>query len=119
MATQVAGYILRAKDRHTTARFYQELGLNTKEHRHGGPKHYEMGTLTDACVMEVYQWSELFPHDALMLSVDSISNALGIAATYGIQPRTELREMPEMKFIYINDPDGRAIMLIEPNQCIT
>ncbi len=113
MAAQIAGYVLRAQDRHVTARFYTELGLNTTEHQHGGPKHYEMGPLADGCVAEVYQWSESFPHDALMLNVDSISTAIGVAEKYGIKPETELRESSDMKFVYIKDPDGRSLMLIE------
>lgn len=113
MAAQIAGYILRARDRHKTARFYEELGLCTKEHQHGGPKHFEMGPLAKSCVAEVYQWSESFPQDALMLNVDSISSTLEIAARYGIEPETEVRDVTDMKFIYIKDPDGRTVMLIE------
>lgn len=114
MPTQIAGYILRANQRHVTARFYEELGLVTNEHQHGGPKHYEIKPQADNCVTEVYQRSESFPHDTLMLNVDSISNSLAVAIRYGLTSQTELRETADMKFIYIKDPDGRSLMLIEP-----
>ncbi len=114
MAAQIVGYILRAKNKQVTARFYEELGLSSREHEHDGPRHYELGPFIKNCVAEVYSWSESFPQDAFMLNVDSISDALEITARYGISPVTELRNGTNMKFIYINDPDGRVVMLIEP-----
>jgi hypothetical protein len=113
MLTQVAGFVLRAKDRHLTARFYSELGLITHEHQHGGPKHYEMNPLAEGCIVEVYTASELFQCDALMLNVASIATALEVAAKYDIAPQTNSRETADMKFVYIKDPDGRVVMLIE------
>jgi predicted enzyme related to lactoylglutathione lyase len=113
MGTQIAGYVLRARDRHITARFYSELGLNMHEHQHGGPMHYEMGPLAPGCVVEVYKSTDVFSHDALMLNVDSISDALEIAARYGIKPTSAVREMTSARFVYITDPDGRMVLLIE------
>ena len=57
MAARVAGFILRAADRHDTARFYASLGLSTREHEHGGPRHYEVGSQSSGAVVEVYQRS--------------------------------------------------------------
>lgn len=113
MATEIAGCVLRAKDRHVTARFYSALGLGIDEHQHGGPMHYEVGPLALSCVMEVYSWSESFPQDTLMIYVDSIPATLGVVAEHGIMPTSELKEMSNMKFVYIKDPDNRPVMLIE------
>lgn len=113
MATTVAGFILRAADRQETARFYAELGLRANEHQHGGPIHHEVGPMSDECVMEVYIRSPAFSQDALMLNVDSIEAALNVVAGFGIQAAMDVRDMGDAKFVYIADPDGRPVMLIE------
>lgn len=116
MAASIAGFVLRAGDRHETSRFYEELGLRGNEHQHGGPVHYAMGPMSDECVMEVYSRSPAFSQDALMLNVDSIVASLQVAATFGIQAKMNVREMQDALFIYITDPDGRPVMLIEKKQ---
>ena len=113
MATQIAGFILRSNDCQRTTRFYAELGLVENQHQHGGPQHYVIGPLTDDCVAEVYTRSDRFPQDTLMLCVDSIDTALEIAGRYGIKPQTQLSKGSDMDFIYITDPDGRPVMLIQ------
>lgn len=113
MIAHIAGFVLRSKDRHLTARFYAELGLSTHDHEHGGPRHYETGPLSEDFVVEVYQASEHFPGDALMLEVSSIEHSLEVSARFGVQIRTSLRDLGEVKIIYITDPDGRDVMLIE------
>ena len=113
MATTIAGFILRAANRQETARFYAELGLRVNEHQHGGPIHHEVGPMSDGCVMEVYTRSPAFSQDALMLNVDSIDVSLQVAAKFGIQAKTDARDMGDARFIYIADPDGRPLMLIE------
>lgn len=113
MPTQIAGIILRAKDKHLTAKFYAELGLTTDEHGHGGPKHYEMLPLSLKYAVEIYQQSSRFAGDALMLEVESISQELAVAAMFNIKPKSDEKNNDDMKFIYITDPDGRDVMLIE------
>lgn len=113
MATRIAGIVLRTRDRHVTAQFYARLGLATHEHQHGGPKHFEIGPLSPDYVVEIYQGTEIFDQDAIMLEVDSIADAIAVAAEFGISPKTDIRGSESMKFIYITDPDGRDVMLIE------
>jgi hypothetical protein len=116
MVTTVAGFILRAVDRDKTARFYAELGLRATEHRHGGPLHHVVGPMSEECVMEVYLRSTTFSQDAVMLYVDSLDVALQIAAGFCVQPATDVKEVGNEKFVYIADPDGRPVMLIEKNE---
>jgi catechol 2,3-dioxygenase-like lactoylglutathione lyase family enzyme len=113
MKTQIAGFILRAGDKAKTADFYSKLGLGVHEHEHGGPVHFEILDILQNSVTEIYQKSEKFAVDALMIEVSSIDKTLEIVKEFGIKPKTDLKEVTDMKFIYINDPDGRDIMLIE------
>lgn len=116
MTARVAGLVLRTGDKHLTARFYKELGLAAREHEHGGPKHYEVGPLSEDCVLEIYQASERISKDTLMLEVASIKAALLVAGRFGIKLCTELKEVGDARFVYITDPDGRYVMLIERKQ---
>lgn len=63
--------------------------------------------------MEVYARSSAFPRDAIMLNVDSIEAALTVAAEFGIQATTDLKDAGDTRFLYITDPDGRPVMLVE------
>ena len=111
--TRIVGFVQRAHDKHETALFYEALGLTTWHHGHGGPQHYQVSPMFGDAVLEIYQATQTFGKDAVMLEVSSISNALHAVETFGILPRTDLKETSEMKFIYIIDPDGRDVMLIE------
>jgi predicted lactoylglutathione lyase len=113
MNTRIAGIVLRASNRHITAEFYKKLGLNTNEHEHGGPKHYEIGPLSKENVVEIYQQSTTFTRDAIMLEVDSIDSAITAVSDLGIKPKGEVKDSVSMRFVYITDPDGRDVMLIE------
>jgi hypothetical protein len=113
MPTRIAGVVLRSTDRHVTARFYGSLGLAANEHEHGGPKHYEIGPSSEGFVVEAYLKSPEFPRDALMVEVDSIDAALAAVREFGSQPRTAVKVAGDMKFVYVSDPDGRDVMLIE------
>ncbi|MDB5264619.1 MAG: hypothetical protein JWN64_190 [Parcubacteria group bacterium] len=110
---QVRGMIFRARDRKITARFYADLGLSEHEHQHGGPVHHELGPMSDTAVVEIYQASTKFNADVLMIEVDSIEEALKIISTYEITPKTEIMESSDMRFQYVQDPDGRPLMLIK------
>ena len=114
MKARIAGIILRAPDRHAAARFYGEIGLATREHEHGGPKHYEVGPLSTDCVVEIYKLGEgALAQDALMIEVESIGAVLEVCQRYEIKILSALRETPTMNFIYVADPDGRHVMFIE------
>jgi predicted enzyme related to lactoylglutathione lyase len=113
MATMIAGYILRAKKRNTTVRFYEALGIDMAEQEHGGPKHFEMTSVSAAPVFELYQRTKKFPQDTLMLAVDSIDEAIAVAREFGIVPLQEARLASGLKIAYISDPDGRPILLLQ------
>ncbi len=113
MNSRIAGFILRAMDKVVTADFYSKLGLSLREHEHGGPLHFEILDASQNFVTEIYQKTEKFAMDAVMIEVGSINDALKIVKEFGIIPKTELKEMVDIKFMYITDPDGRDVMLIE------
>ena len=113
MPARIAGVVLRASDRQATARFYARLGLATREHEHGGPKHHEIGPSSEGFVVEAYARSAAFPRDAIMVEVDSIDAALEALVEFGTRPRIPLKMTGDMKFVYVSDPDGRDVMLIE------
>lgn len=113
MAPNIAGIVLRSADRHATARFYARLGLTVREHEHGGPKHYEIGPPSEGIVVEAYLKTPAFARDALMVEVEAIDAALAALADLGTVPRTEPKVAGDMRFVYVADPDGRDVMLIE------
>ena len=113
MTARIAGFVLRASERHATARFYARLGLTTREHEHGGPRHYEVGPQAAEAVVEIYQRSAAFAADAVMIEVDSIDAALRAAAEFGSQPAAPPKDAGDFRFVYVADPDGRPVMLIE------
>jgi hypothetical protein len=110
---RIAGFVLRSTNKHLTAAFYKDLGLIVEEEQHGGPKHYEVGPLSDAAVVEIYQSSQQFPHDTLMLEVESLQLALEVALRHGVAPTCDIKDTPDMRFVYVTDPDARPLMLIE------
>lgn len=107
---RVAGIIFRAGDPRVTAQFYADLGLSTNEHQHGGPVHHEIGPFTEKSVLEVYQASQRYGTDALMVEVASIEAAL---KQVSILEPVSVIDGHDMRFTYIRDPDGRSVMLIE------
>jgi hypothetical protein len=119
MATRFAGTILRAADRHATARFYERLGLNAHELEHGGPRHYEVGPLAPDAVMEVYVKSAAFNRDAIMVEVDSLDAALAAVLEPGSAPKAGPKDAGAFRFAYVSDPDGRDVMLIEKPPAIS
>ncbi len=105
---QMAGFMLRAQSREETAAFYQALGLQAHEHKHGGPIHFELGPTDPGCVAEIYKRTSNYPKDALMVKVSSIDETLArIGAT------VEVKDVGDMRLTYLTDPDGRAVMLYE------
>lgn len=114
--TKIAGFVLRCADKKITADFYSKLGLTTTEHQHGGPPHFQLEPLADKnteMVVELYSLSKQYAKDAIMLYVDSIPKALAIAKDFGIEPKTEIKEIKNFLHVYITDPDGRDVMLIQ------
>ena len=113
MATRFAGTILRAADKHATARFYERLGLLAHEHEHGGPRHYEIGPVAPSAVVEVYARSAAFTGDAIMIEVDSLDAVLAAVLEPGAAPKVGPKDAGAFRFAYVTDPDGRDVMLIE------
>jgi hypothetical protein len=105
--------VLRASDKHATAQFYERLGLDAREHEHGGPRHYEVGPTAPASVLEVYAKSAAFGADAVMIEVDSLDAALGAVLAPGEVPKVGPKDAGSFRFAYVVDPDGRHVMLIE------
>ena len=48
-----------------------------------------------------------------MIEVDSIAAALGAVAAFGTKPAAPPKDAGDFKFVYVADPDGRPVMLIE------
>lgn len=114
--TKIAGFVLRCMDKKITADFYSKLGLTTIEHSHGGPSHFQVEPLADKeteMVVELYSLSKQYAKDAIMLYVDSIPRALAIVKDFGIEPKTEIKEIKNFLHVYVTDPDGRDVMLIQ------
>lgn len=116
MSAVIIGFILRSKNRHITDRYYRALGLYTHEHAHGkGPLHFEVRPLTELPVVEIYEASEKYQSDALMLSVTSLEEASKLSIAYLGTGITEIivSSTGRGRFAYVKDPDGRNVMLIE------
>ncbi len=113
MSARIVGLVLRAQDKSVCANFYDRLGLELHEHQHGGPMHFEMRPHAPEVVFELYQASSRYQQDALIIEVDSLADALRVCAEFGIMPASALKESPDAAFVYIADPDGRCVMLVE------
>jgi catechol 2,3-dioxygenase-like lactoylglutathione lyase family enzyme len=113
MAARFAGLVLRATDKHASARFYECLGLVAREHEHGGPRHYEVGPPARDSVLEVYAKSAAFGGDAVMVDVDSLDAALAAVLAPGEAPKAGPKDAGSFRFAYVTDPDGRSVMPIE------
>ena len=107
---ELIGVVLRTKDRARTAAFYQALGIEGSEHRHGGPLHTELARCADNFVVELYAMSERFPTDAVMVRVGRCTDALATLARAGFD--TSVGPVGE-GFAYVRDPDGRMVMLMQ------
>ncbi len=112
VTTQFAGIVLRASSRQDTATFYEALGFTLNEHQHGGPLHFEVHPMSSDIVVEIYTASPTFRRDALMVEVSSIEETLRNIESYG-DWRKDVVQRGDMKFVYVADPDGRPVMLLE------
>jgi|AntRauTorckE6833_2_1112554.scaffolds.fasta_scaffold06782_6 hypothetical protein len=113
MSSKIIGTVFRSQDKHKTAAFYEVLGLFLNEHQHGGPLHYEASPLAEDFVCEIYQASEKFSADAVMVEVSSVEESIEAVAALGVEPKTQLKQAGDTKFIYVTDPDGRDVMLLQ------
>ncbi len=111
--TFISGIILRSKDKIRTADFYSRLGLVTHDHQHGGPLHYEVKEVSKDFVVEIYQRSEKFPRDAVMVEVENIQSTLDAVREFYTIESDDVKETGLTRFTYIKDPDGRDVMLVE------
>ncbi len=113
MTTKIGGILFRCLDKKKTAKFYAKLGLTIVEHEHGGPLHFEIGPAASTMVVELYNASDYYPRDAIMIMVDSLKKSLGKIKKLGIVPKTSIIENRGFVLIYITDPDGRDVMLFQ------
>ncbi|MES3031471.1 MAG: hypothetical protein V4697_03605 [Patescibacteria group bacterium] len=109
----ISGIVLRSIDKIKTAEFYSRLGLVIHDHQHGGPMHYEVKDVSKDFVVEIYQNSEKFCRDALMIEVEHMQDALDALKEFCGNETLHQKEAATMRFVYIKDPDGRDVMLIE------
>ena len=112
MTIRFAGIVLRASSRQDTATFYEALGLTLTEHQHGGPYHFEVSPVSPDIVVEIYTASPTFRRDALIVEVSSIEETLRNIESYG-DWHGDVVHRGELTFVYVTDPDGRPLMLLE------
>jgi catechol 2,3-dioxygenase-like lactoylglutathione lyase family enzyme len=111
--------VLRVSNLESSLRFYQALGLEFVQEQHGkGLVHYACEL--DNLVIELYPGKEAAPLNYksagatwLGFQVDSIDLVLELLNTLPVTILTPLRDTPRGRRILIQDPDGRAIELIE------
>ncbi len=105
------GVVLRSSDTEKSALFYKALGLDEqRKHAHGGPVHTEL-CVTDDVVLELYNASRNYSHDALMFEVTDLDDSLRIAKEHG--GRIKRGRPSKNRLRYVTDPDGRNLLLIE------
>jgi len=106
----IIGVVRRVRDREESCKFYEILGLNINTHSHGGPVHSEIGPSSREFVVEAYKQSERFTGDALMVEIENLKSTLLKLLRAGITPWVVLEED---KIVYVKDPDGADVMLIQ------
>lgn len=105
----ILGIIRRAKSRKQVTEFYRLIGLNVNEHQHGGPVHAEMGPIDPKFVLEVYQQSPRYATDVVMVGVEDLRVTLLTLQQNGV----DVPHMTEKNFVYVKDPDGSDVMLVQ------
>lgn len=113
MPTQIAGFVLRAESRSKTALFYKALGLNAREHEHGGPFHFEVTPTATDMVLEIYDKSTHYQKDTVMLYVDSFDVILATLKDLGVINDYTMSYRGSVWYGHLTDPDGRHVMLME------
>ena len=107
--SNILGIVRRAKSRKQVTDFYKLLGLNVNEHQHGGPVHVEVGPIDSKIVFEVYQHSPRYATDAVMVGVADLKATLLTLQQNGV----DIPPMTEKNFVYVKDPDGSDVMLVQ------
>lgn len=105
----ILGIIRRAKNRKQVTEFYKLLGLNLNEHQHGGPVHAEVRPIDPKFVLEVYQQSPRYTTDVVMVGVEDLRVTLLTLQQNGV----DVPQMTEKNFVYVKDPDGSDVMLVQ------
>jgi hypothetical protein len=105
----ILGLVRRVKNRTEMTNFYRLLGLSLVEHQHGGPVHMEVSPVSPGFVFEVYERSERYSTDALMIGVEDLKATLQLLQQNGF----EAPAINEKNFVYVKDPDGVDVMLVQ------
>lgn len=113
MSVVFGGIAMRSRDRDVAADFYRDLGFSPKLHEHGGPLHFEMLEFTPFPIVEIYKMSENFPEDAIIIYTSSLDETLNNVKKYAVEHITDIRKLSDASFIYIKDPDGRTLLIME------
>lgn len=107
MAAQFLGVVLRSTNYAQTAEFYEKLGLKFEEHQHGGPLHFRSEDIDPTFVVEIYRQSTKYQNHTIMIAVPCLETAMDAIGCF-----PEILG-DEMRFVYVNDPDGTPVMLVE------
>jgi catechol 2,3-dioxygenase-like lactoylglutathione lyase family enzyme len=111
MKLAVSLLVLRCKDIERTRRFYEQLGLEFKEEKHGkGPQHYawESGSF----VLELYPAGKGQPADNVRIGF-STSLLADVAGNVRHNPDMNVLKPPyataDRLIMLLQDPDGRKV----------
>lgn len=110
---RLALVVLRSNDIASTKIFYENLGLNFKEEKHGnGPIHYS-ATLGETTV-EIYPQSDNIYHTIrLGFYVDNLDNVLDNLSACGIEIISKAQITKHGYKARVRDHDGRVIELYQ------
>jgi hypothetical protein len=100
------------RDRHATGAVRRGPGLATREHEHGGRATTKSAAQAAGAVTENLPAIHCVTTDAIMIEVDSIDAALP-PPTVGFRRIAPPKDAGDFRFVYVADPDGRPVMLIE------
>jgi predicted enzyme related to lactoylglutathione lyase len=116
--------VLRAADLGTTLRFYETIGLSFIQEQHGsGPVHYSCelgGTVVEIYPGQMGKAPDRKTGGAVMLGfrVGSLNSVVDAIKGIGGLILTNPQSSPWGKRAVVEDPDGRAVELNEPNSGI-
>jgi lactoylglutathione lyase len=110
-----AGIVLRSNDRERLKAFYECLGMKFEIHKHGeGPEHASF-VVENSTVLEIYKRSRpKYIDDAILVVVSSVAKTLAQLRKGEFIPRKEKgSKEADLTQVYISDPDGRPVLLLQ------
>jgi lactoylglutathione lyase len=105
-------FVLKSEDIDRTRKFYEALGCQFIEERHGdGPRHYS--SVINDVVLEVYKGKVANEGVTIGFCVNDLSNIKDSLPGIGASIITE--PSPDMPYLIIQDIDGRTIIFTQNN----